>query len=155
MARPSSDKGIKQYTYTLSTGRRRNAVARVRLYNPTSGKVQVNGMELKKGDIIVNGKPINEYFKFFAYTPLYNRFLMDTGISGKFILTVKVAGGGLLGQLNAFIHGLARALDKFDREKYHKILRDKEYLTRDARTRERRKVGMGGKARRKKQSPKR
>ena len=66
-----------------------------------------------------------------------------------------VAGGGLSGQLDAAVLGMARALDKLDPEKFHPILRSKGYLTRDPRTRERRKVGMGGKARRKKQSPKR
>ncbi len=140
--------------YILSVGRRREAVARVRLHTPNV-KVTYGGVELKKGDIFVNEKPINEYFKFFAYAPTYNKLLVETDSSGKFTFTIKVAGGGPSGQLDAVVLGMARALDKMDREKYHKLLRDKGYLTRDARIRERRKVGMGGKARRKKQSPKR
>lgn len=77
------------------------------------------------------------------------------GVEGKFIFTIKVVGGGVNGQLDAMIHGMARALDKQDSDTYHDILKEGGYLTRDARVRERRKVGTGGKARRKKQSPKR
>lgn len=139
--------------YQSATGRRSEAIARVRLYQ--ASKAQVNGMELKKGDIVVNGKPIDKYFQFFAYAPRYNKFLLDADAAGKFIFTIKTVGGGLSGQLDAAVLGMARALDKIDPGKYHKILRDKGYLTRDARIRERRKVGNAGKARRKKSSPKR
>ena len=143
---------IKSYIY--ATGRRREAVARVRLYT-TGAKVTAQGIELKKGDVVVNGKPISEYFKFFTMAPAYSKILVDTGTSGKYIFSIKVAGGGLNGQLDAAVMGMARALDKIDREKFHKTLRDAGYLTRDPRTRERRKVGNAGKARRKKSSPKR
>lgn len=141
--------------YVLGVGRRREAVARVRLYNPTAGKVEIFGEERKRGDIIVNGKLISEYFKFSSFGPAYKKIMAETGTDGKFVISAKVAGGGLFGQLDAFIHGFARALDKVDAEKYHKTLSDNGYLTRDPRTRERRKVGMAGKARRKKSSPKR
>jgi len=141
--------------YISAVGRRREAVARVRLYSTSSVKVAVDGAEAKKGDIVVNGKQISDYFKFFAYAPSYNKILVDTGVSGKYIFSVKVAGGGQAGQVDAVVMGIARALDKFDTEKFHKILRDNGYLTRDPRTRERRKVGNAGKARRKKSSPKR
>lgn len=141
--------------YISAVGRRREAVARVRLYTTSSTKITVNGEEAKKGDIIVNGKPINEYFNFFAYAPTYNKILVATGVAGKYIISIKTAGGGLSGQVDAVVLGIARALDKLDKDKFHKILRDNEYLTRDPRTRERRKVGNAGKARRKKSSPKR
>lgn len=140
--------------YVAAVGRRREAVARVRLYS-SGTKVQVNGAALQKGDIVVNGKPINEYFKFFSFGPTYNKLLIDTDTSGKYTFSVKVVGGGLFGQVDAVMLGMARALDKLDREKFHTILRQKGYLTRDPRTRERRKVGNAGKARRKKSSPKR
>ncbi len=142
---------IKQYTFAV--GRRREAVARVRIY--TAGKAQLFGSELKKGDLYVNGKPVTEYFNFFAYGPRYNKFLVDTDTAGKYVISAKVAGGGLSGQLDAVVLGIARALDKIDPEKFHKMLRDMGYLTVDSRTRERRKVGNAGKARRKKSSPKR
>lgn len=139
--------------YTVATGRRREAVARVRIYNGASA--QIFGEERKRGDIVVNGKPVAEYFRFATFGPKYTQILEETGVNGKYIVSARVIGGGIAGQLEAMIHGIARALDKLDSEKYHKILSDKGYLTRDPRTRERRKVGTGGKARRKKQSPKR
>ncbi len=150
---PKTDPNTKPYLY--ATGRRREAVARVRLYNPTSGKVVINGAELKKGDVVVNGKPINEFFRFFASAPSYNKIFVDTDTAGKFIFSIKTVGGGQSGQLEASVMGIARALDKLDRDKFHTILRSNGYLTRDPRTRERRKVGNAGKARRKKSSPKR
>ncbi len=145
-------KGIKPYVHAV--GRRREAVARVRLH--TAGtKVELFGVEVKKGETNVNGKAINEYFRFKTQAPTYNKFLLEVGIPEKYIITSKVAGGGLESQLDALILGVARALDKFDSATYHGILREKGYLTRDPRTRERRKVGNAGKARRKKSSPKR
>lgn len=140
--------------YIQTVGRRKSAVARVRLY-PTLRKVQVGDLELSKGEISINGMPLKDYFGFEAYYPKFNKFLKNTGAEGKFIFTVKLTGGGTASQLDAMIHGVARALDKQDADSYHEVLKDGEYLTRDARVRERRKVGMGGKARRKRQSPKR
>jgi len=142
-------------TYIFAVGRRREAVARVRLHNPASGKVDMFQTVLKRGDVVVNGKQIQEYFRYFGYTPIYNKFLQTTNAENNYIFTVKVRGGGLSGQLDAVLHGMARALDKLDREKYHSSLKKNGYLTRDPRTRERRKVGNAGKARRKKSSPKR
>jgi small subunit ribosomal protein S9 len=148
-------KGSGKKPYIFAVGRRREAVARVRLYNTTTGLVDVFENPLKKGDIVVNGKPANAYFKFSAYAPLYQKFLKLTNIDGKYIFTARVVGGGIAGQLDAVILGMARTLDKMDREAYHKVLKDNGYLTRDPRARERRKVGNAGKARRKKSSPKR
>lgn len=148
---PTKTKAVKNYIHAV--GRRREAIARVRLY--ASGKVEMPGLEIKKGDIVVNDMLVSDYFKFKALAPAYNKFLLDSGVAGKFIFTVKVVGGGLTGQLDALILGMARALDKLDKDSYHSILREKGYLTRDPRTRERRKVGNAGKARRKKSSPKR
>lgn len=148
----TKSKGVK--SYISSVGRRREAVARVRLHTG-SNKVTISGIDVKKGETYVNGKLVNEYFRFKTHGPVYNKFLLDAGISGKHFITAKVAGGGIESQLDALILGVARALDKFDTNSFHSVLREKGYLTRDPRTRERRKVGTGGKARRKKQSPKR
>ena len=74
---------------------------------------------------------------------------------GKYYVTVKVVGGGKKGQLGATVHGIARALAKLDADTLRAPLKKAGLLTRDSRVRERRKVGTGGKARRKKQSPKR
>ena len=135
-------KAVKKYDYLLTVGRRKEAVARVRLY-PKG-----------QGSIMVNSKPIEEYFHGAASQVVYTQPFKVTNTEGKFNITIKVAGGGPSGQLGAIVHGIARAIEKFDKE-YRASLKKAGLLTRDARTRERRMVGMGGKARRKKQSPKR
>lgn len=141
--------------YIHAVGRRKGAVAGVRLYTSSNNNIKIETGQLNKGDIAVNGKLISDYFRFFGSQPRYDKFLDETGIRDQYVFSIKIEGGGLTSGLEAAILGMARALDKLDREKYHSILRSKGYLTRDSRVRERRKVGMGGKARRKKQSPKR
>ena len=74
---------------------------------------------------------------------------------GKYDATIKVRGSGKKGQLEAVVHGLARALDKENKELFHPALKKVVILSRDPRMRERRKPGQMGRARKKKQSPKR
>lgn len=138
--------------YIFAVGRRKEAVARVRLYQVDN--VPWNGVVVNKGDIFVNKKRADEYFGKMA-VKIYREPFRITNTEKKFAVTVKVEGGGKEGQLDAAVLGIARALDKLDREKFRPILKKKSFLTRDPRVRERRKVGMGGKARRRKQSPKR
>lgn len=147
-------KGVKR-DYTFAVGRRREAVARVRLYNAVREGMMWNNTEVKKGDIIVNERPVAEYFSGDLNRYRYTEPLRVANAQNKFTFTVRVEGGGLSGQLDAVVHGIARALSTYDKEAYRKILKEKGFLTRDARVRERRKVGTGGKARRAKQSPKR
>lgn len=141
--------------YIPAVGRRREAVARVRLYPDAKNGVILGDQIVKKGEIFVNRGPIEHYFTDLVEKATYLEPFRATNTLGKFAMTIMVAGGGKAGQLAAVIHGIARALSTYDSEKYRKILKKKGLLRRDARTRERRKVGMGGKARRKKQSPKR
>lgn len=128
--------------YIYAVGRRRRASARVRLY-------------LKKGDIIVNDKPIEQYFPGLIAKKLYLEPFRACNFIDKCSATIKVIGSGQSGQLGAVIHGLARALVKVNPEKFRPILKKNGFLTRDPRKKERRKAGTGGKARRRKQSPKR
>jgi len=153
MVQTAPTKRASKKDFIFAVGRRREAIARVRLYNTPS--ITMKGEEYRRGDVIVNQKAVGTYFSFKAYQPVIAKFFDATGAKEKFIYSIKVEGGGLHGQLEAVLHGIARALDKVDREKYHSALKDNGYLTRDARVRERRKVGTGGKARRRKQSPKR
>lgn len=140
--------------YIFAVGRRREASARVRLYTKEE-KIIIADKEYGKGSIIVNQKPVEEYFAGEVAKTIYTEPFRITNNLNKFITTVVVSGGGQKGQLGALVLGVARALDKFDKEKNHGVLKKRGLLTRDARTRERRKVGTGGKARRMKQSPKR
>lgn len=132
----------KKNTYTAAVGRRRTSVARVRLFK---GKDQH----------IVNDLPIGQYFPGEDEAKLWNLPFKLTGTEGKYYVTVKVVGGGKKGQLGATIHGVARVLAALDMDKFKPVLRQNGLITRDPRMRQRRRVGMGGKSRRAKQSPKR
>lgn len=133
----------KKAKYIYSVGRRRKAIARVRLY------------PRKKGGIVVNDKPIDTYFPGPVMERFYLEPLRTCNIIGQYLITIKVNGSGKMGQLGAVIHGISRALVKLDEKNFKLILKKHGFLTRDSRMRESRKVGTGGKARRKKQSPKR
>lgn len=146
---------VSQQKFIPAVGRRREAVARVRLYPTLDQSISWGDALVNKGDIFVNGKQIDKYFSGAVAQAVFEEPLRLTNMLGKCTLTVQVEGGGKHGQLEAVVHGIAKVLDVFDREKFHSLLRKKGYLTRDARARERRKVGTGGKARREKQSPKR
>jgi small subunit ribosomal protein S9 len=134
-------------SYYEAVGRRKEATARVRLY--------VSGSDVEKGAIIVNGKPVEQYFPGEVYKRLVWEPLRTTNAASRFSVTIKTRGGGLAGQLSAVVLGLSRALEKADKEKMRPILKKRGFLTRDARIKERRKAGLAGKARAKKQSPKR
>jgi small subunit ribosomal protein S9 len=115
--------------YHYGTGRRKTAVARVRLYPG-------------KGNITVNGKPMPDYFG----GRLLNRTELETPLRltntmGRYDIIVKVVGGGVSGQVGAVRHGIARALLRSD-EELRPILKRAKLLTRDARAKERKKVGL-------------
>ena len=137
--------------YIFAKGTRKESVARLRLYKEV---VNLADLKVKKGEILVNGKNALEYFNGAVLNAKLLEPLKITNNLEKYAFTIKVAGGGQKGQLEAVVHALARALSSVD-EKNKAILKKAGFLTRDARVRERRKVGMGGKSRRKRQSPKR
>jgi len=140
----------RDFIYAL--GRRKSSTAEVRFYKKDAMVWETT--LVKTGEIIVNNKPAIEYFgKSFEKT--YREPFLITNQGNKFAVTIKVSGGGKMGQLDAAVLAIARALDKIDKENFHSILKKKGMLSRDPRVRERRKVGMGGKSRRRKQSPKR
>lgn len=135
------DKKTKIKNTVSVVGRRKEAVARVRI-------------SVGQGQITVNGKPISEYFQGPILQKIYQRPLELTKVTGKYTISAKVLGGGQVSQLGAVIHGMARAISKID-PGLRTILKKEGLLTRDARVKERRKYGNAGKARAKKQSPKR
>ncbi len=149
-------KKTKNLQYYEAVGRHKEALARVRLYIiGKANEVTVNNQKIKKGEITINKKPAAAVFASAVDKARYLYPLKITSNEDRFAISVRTKGGGKTGQLEAMIHGLARALQKVDKEAYHSILKKEKLLTRDPRTRERRKVGTGGKARRAKQSPKR
>lgn len=129
--------------YILVIGRRKTASARVKLF--------LN----EKGGIEVNGKRIEEYFPGAINQSKYLEPLRTCNVINKYKILITVTGSGKEAQLGAVLHGLSRVLIKLDDEKFHSILKKRGFLTRDPRVRLRRQAGMGGKARRKRQSPRR
>ncbi|MDO8583477.1 MAG: 30S ribosomal protein S9 [bacterium] len=141
-----------QKDFVFAIGRRKSSTAEVRLYKKDA--IVWGGTTVKKGEFVVNNKPALEYFGK-TFERVYKEPSQITNTQEKFAISIKVRGGGKAGQLDSVILAIARALDKVDREKFHTTLKKRGMLTRDPRVRERRKVGMGGKSRRAKQSPKR
>lgn len=127
--------------YIFAVGRRRASVARVRLHKG-------------KGETLVNTMPVSQYFAGIT-GDLFNQPFLLTGTLDKYWVSAKIAGGGKKGQVVSLVHGISRALVQVDSAKFKPVLKAQGFLTRDSRTRERRKIGTGGKARRQKQSPKR
>lgn len=110
-----------------STGRRKRAVARVKL-------------SLGQGVITVNGKPVDEYFPRPQLIQIVRQPLEATQSGGRFDVRVKAEGGGVTGQAGAIRHGIARALLAID-ESFKETLRKNGFLTRDPREKESKKYG--------------
>ncbi|MDO8608988.1 MAG: 30S ribosomal protein S9 [bacterium] len=149
-------KKTKDIFYYEGLGRRKTAVARVRLYIVNKEKeAMINNVKVKAGQVLLNGKDISLKFgKPFEKQQYLLPFKL-TNSEERFAVSILARSGGSTGQIEAIVLGIARALEKIDKETYRPILKKQGMLMRDPRTRERRKVGTGGKARRAKQSPKR
>jgi small subunit ribosomal protein S9 len=137
---PESTTPQPKPTYIWGTGRRKSAVARVRIA-PGSGKIQING------------RTLNEYFTFERDRKAIFGPLEITNTGGKMDVLVNTSGGGPTGQSGAIVMGLGRALARYDKT-LEIPLRKSGFLTRDSRMKERKKYGQRG-ARRKFQFSKR
>lgn len=131
----------KPKVYASAVGRRKESIVVARLV-PGSGKVTVNGQPAEK---YFNHNPA-------ALAKLDGPF--KTVSVTKYDVVVSARGGGNVGQLDAVVLAISRALVKI-KEDHRSPLRQLGLLTRDSRIRQRRQVGTGGKSRRRKQSPKR
>ena len=112
-----------------ATGRRKQSIARVRLIPNGTGK------------IVINAKPIEEYFGLGTLRLIVNQPLELTNTQDKYDVLVNVNGGGLTGQAGAIKHGISRALVKAD-ESLKAEIKKAGFLTRDARVKERKKYGL-------------
>jgi len=119
---------MEKSAYFYGTGKRKEAVAQVRLLPG-------------EGAIVVNGVPYEERFSRSEHRQKIVQPLLVTDNAGKYSVVVKVAGGGVSGQSGAISHGIARALVRAD-ESLRPILRQNGLLTRDSRVKERKKVGL-------------
>jgi len=119
---------MNQVTFFEGTGRRKTAIARVRLLQG-------------EGEVVVNGRSLEEHFgNAVDLTDILMPFRV-TGTEGKFNAMIKVEGGGVTGQAGAVRHGIARALLEID-EGHRVVLRQAGFLTRDPRMKERKKYGL-------------
>jgi small subunit ribosomal protein S9 len=152
----STQTKVKASRYYEAVGRRREAVSRVRLYSLNkSGEAMVGAKKYNKGDILINGKKFDTVYNRQVDK---NKLLLPfklTGIGDDYVTSIQIKGGGMVAQVGAAVHGLARAILLVDSGSFRYVLKQNGLLTRDPRKRESRKVGTGGKARRAKQSPKR
>lgn len=125
----ATKKAVKKVQY-IATGRRKSAIARVRL---------IPGGE---GQIVINKRTIVEYFPMDTTRLIVNQPLEATGTKDKFDVFVNVKGGGITGQAGAIRHGIARALCTVDSDAYRPTLKKAGFLTRDPRAKERKKYGL-------------
>jgi small subunit ribosomal protein S9 len=132
----------KKVNYTYGVGRRKEASARARV---------IKG----KGETVVNDMSIAKYFPGEVSRLILLKPFSLTKTEDKYFATIRVVGGGKEAQLEASVLAISRALEKAKKDEFRTPLKKAGLLTRDHRSRERRKVNTGGKARRQKQSPKR
>jgi small subunit ribosomal protein S9 len=124
--------------YYEAVGRRKEAVARVRVYTRKSTDAQASD---DKAIITIDGKSYYDYFKDPRLQVIVESPLRKLKSLSRFKATIKLSGGGIRGQADAIKLGLSRALVLFD-SNFSKKLRKAGYLTRDARVKERRKYGL-------------
>ncbi len=118
----------KDTTNTRAVGRRKTSAARVRI---APGK----------GEIVINDKKLTDYFGTKIAQDKVRSPLAAVGKEKDLDISVKVAGGGLAGQAEAVRHGIARALIKWN-EDFRPVLKSMGFLTRDSRSKERKKAGL-------------
>ena len=116
--------------FNYGTGKRKTAVARTRLYPGT-------------GQILINDRPMEEYFPRPSLQMIIRQPLVLTKTTGRFDVKITVDGGGISGQAAAVRHGISRALCEFDLA-LRGALKRAGFLTRDARKKERKKYGQRG-----------
>nr|WP_246051098.1 30S ribosomal protein S9 [Nocardioides guangzhouensis] len=128
---PSADAPLRPATVApaAATGRRKQAVARVRLVPGT-------------GQWTVNGRTLDSYFPNKLHQQVVNEPFVNTQLEGRFDVIARIHGGGITGQAGALRLGVARALNAVDAEANRPSLKKAGLLTRDARVIERKKAGL-------------
>ena len=118
-----------EQTYTYAVGRRKTAVAQVRLYSDA-------------GPVVVDDKLMEEAFPYSIWQQIINEPFTVTSTQGRFRVVAKLSGGGVNGRAGALRHGIARALAEVENGKFRGDLKKAGLLTRDARVKERKKPGL-------------
>jgi len=131
----SKKKKSQSKQYFEAVGRRKRAVARVRLFTCSPAE------SVKEGNLIVNNVPYKKFFPVLEFQNIIEAPFKCLKSLNRFKATVKVRGGGIRGQAEAIRHGIARSLVLFD-SNFRKKLKKAGYLTRDPRKKERKKFGL-------------
>ncbi len=118
-----------EQAYTYAIGRRKTAVAQVRLYSDA-------------GPVVVDDKLMEEAFPYSIWQQIINEPFTVTSTQGRFRVVAKLSGGGVNGRAGALRHGIARALAEVENGKFRGDLKKAGLLTRDARVKERKKPGL-------------
>ncbi len=126
-AAPQYERVRDEHGRSYATGRRKDAIARV-------------WIKPGRGQVTVNGKPMNEYFARPVLQMLIGQAFSVAGVAGEFDVKATVKGGGLSGQAGAVKHGISRALTHYE-PGLRPALKAAGFLTRDSRTVERKKYG--------------
>jgi small subunit ribosomal protein S9 len=121
-------KAKKPERYYEAVGRRKTAIARVRMFT-------------RAGDFTVNDRPYAPYFPTLELQKIVEEAMKKMKLFGRFRISVKTQGGGIHAQAEALRHGLARVLVKFNPD-FRKRLKRAGFLTRDPRMKERKKFGL-------------
>jgi small subunit ribosomal protein S9 len=121
---------MAQETIYYATGKRKNAIAKTWI---TPGK----------GDISINGRTLEDYFRVYTAKTIITQPLMLTNNNEKFDIKVRVLGGGIIGQAGAIRHSITKALIEFDPE-LRTVLKRAGFVRRDPREKERKKYGQKG-----------
>ncbi|MBI5062893.1 MAG: 30S ribosomal protein S9 [Desulfatitalea sp.] len=121
---------MAQENVYYATGKRKNAIARTWI---TPGK----------GDISINGRTLEDYFRVYTAKTIITQPLMLTNNREKFDIKIKVLGGGIIGQAGAIRHGITKALIAYDAE-LRSVLKKAGFVRRDPREKERQKYGQKG-----------
>ncbi len=118
-----------EQAYTYAVGRRKTAVAQVRLYYDA-------------GPVVVDDRLMEEAFPYSIWQQIINEPFTVTSTQGRFRVVAKMSGGGVNGRAGALRHGIARALAEVENGKFRGDLKRAGLLTRDARVKERKKPGL-------------
>ena len=118
-----------EQTYTYAVGRRKTAVAQVRLYSDA-------------GPVVVDDRLMEEAFPYSIWQQIINEPFTVTSTQGRFRVVAKLSGGGVNGRAGALRHGIARALAEVENGKFRGDLKRAGLLTRDARVKERKTPGL-------------
>tara|TARA_B000000460_G_C21454932_1_gene365422 strand:- start:55 stop:453 length:399 start_codon:yes stop_codon:yes gene_type:complete len=120
---------LVEQAYTYAVGRRKTAVAQVRLYSDA-------------GPVVVDDRLMEEAFPYSIWQQIINEPFTVTSTQGRFRVVARLSGGGVNGRAGALRHGIARALAEVENGKFRGDLKRAGLLTRDARVKERKKPGL-------------